>query len=272
MKSQALSDYRSVLKLEYENRCQKNKSYSLRAFARDLKISPSRLSEILSNKQGLSPKKALEIGKSLKYSQKKLDWFCNLVGAEYSRSPYIKAQSKEKLAPFKNGVQTDLYSTANAPIKLKWYHYIIRRLTAIKNFKSSPEWISKKISLSLTETEAAIQEMLKAGLLRYNEKKQLSIDENIGIYSTPPERSTIINALKDMFNNSLQAPEKFPVTQRHNTFHVFAYNSKQIEDVKALIQEFEDKLDHLTYKTTEPDAVYTVMLSLTPNTELPKDI
>ncbi len=113
--------------------------------------------------------------------------------------------------------------------------------------------------------------MLKAGLLRYNEKKQLSIDENIGIYSTPPERSTIINALKDMFNNSLQAPEKFPATQRHNTFHVFAYNSKQIEDVKALIQEFEDKLDHLTYKTTDPDAVYTVMLSLTPNTELPKD-
>ena len=127
----------------------KNKSYSLRAFARDLKISPSRLSEILSNKQGLSPKKALEIGKSLKYSQKKLDWFCNLVGAEYSRSPYIKAQSKEKLAPFKNGVQTDLYSTANAPIKLKWYHYIIRRLTAIKNFKSSPEWISKKYPYSL---------------------------------------------------------------------------------------------------------------------------
>lgn len=271
MKASSLNDYRSVLKMEYENRCQKNKSYSLRAFARDLKISPSRLSEILSNKQGLSPNKALEIAKNLKYSQKKLDWFCNLVSAEYSRSPYIKAQAKEKLAPYKNGVKTDLYSTATSPIKLKWYHFIIRRLTSIKNFKSNPEWISKNIFLSLAETENAIKEMLNAGLLKMNTKKQLTIDENVGIYSTPQERSTIINALKDMFNNSLAATDRFPTTQRHNTFHVFSFNSKQIEEVKALIQEFEDKLDHLTYKTTDPDAVYTVMLSLTPNTDIPKD-
>src|SRR2546430_13739191 len=48
------TDYRRVLRKELESRCRTSPRYSLRAFARDLKISPSRLSEILSGKQGLS--------------------------------------------------------------------------------------------------------------------------------------------------------------------------------------------------------------------------
>ena len=47
--------YRDVLRAKLAQRCERNASYSLRAFARDLTLSPSYLSEVLNGKSFLSP-------------------------------------------------------------------------------------------------------------------------------------------------------------------------------------------------------------------------
>ncbi|MGE0617107.1 MAG: hypothetical protein AB7P04_15865 [Bacteriovoracia bacterium] len=47
-------DYRELLKAALAQRIQKNPAYSLRAFARDLGISPGHLCEVLSGKHRLS--------------------------------------------------------------------------------------------------------------------------------------------------------------------------------------------------------------------------
>lgn len=51
-------DYRDILKLDLENRKQKNDHYSLRAYAKFLDLSPSCLSEIFSSKRHLPLNKA----------------------------------------------------------------------------------------------------------------------------------------------------------------------------------------------------------------------
>jgi hypothetical protein len=47
-------DYRAFLKSELEERMEKNSSYSLRAFARDLTVSPQMLSLVLNGKKTTS--------------------------------------------------------------------------------------------------------------------------------------------------------------------------------------------------------------------------
>ncbi len=47
-------NYRDYLRRELEQRVQQDPRYSLNRFARDLDLAPSRLSEVLSGKQGLS--------------------------------------------------------------------------------------------------------------------------------------------------------------------------------------------------------------------------
>ena len=57
--------YIEYLKSELERRLGQNSSYSLRAFARDLQISPGNLSEIVKGKRPLSKKNAQKIAGSL---------------------------------------------------------------------------------------------------------------------------------------------------------------------------------------------------------------
>ena len=59
------TDFREVLKQVLQKRAGNNPSYSQRAFARDLGISPSTLSEVLKGRYGLSEKKSREIALNL---------------------------------------------------------------------------------------------------------------------------------------------------------------------------------------------------------------
>ena len=79
------SDYRHVLKEELNARCEANPRYSLRAFAETSELSPSRLSEILSCKQGLSRKAALKVSYSLGLSEEEREHFCDLVSIKLEK-------------------------------------------------------------------------------------------------------------------------------------------------------------------------------------------
>jgi plasmid maintenance system antidote protein VapI len=81
----------------FERRIAKNSRYSLRAFARSLGISPSRLCEILKGKQGLSVAWAEKIATRLKFEKEKKRQFCDLVEAEHSRSEARRRLAKQRL-------------------------------------------------------------------------------------------------------------------------------------------------------------------------------
>ena len=60
--------YRTTLLDELTRRKNKNPSYSLRAYARDLGISSTSLSDVLSAKRNLSRKNALKVAEKLGYT------------------------------------------------------------------------------------------------------------------------------------------------------------------------------------------------------------
>ena len=61
--------YQKYLKDEFERRKQRNSSYSLRAYARDLELPSSKLSQYLTGDCGISGKKAGEIARKLVLSE-----------------------------------------------------------------------------------------------------------------------------------------------------------------------------------------------------------
>jgi transcriptional regulator with XRE-family HTH domain len=74
-----------ILAKEYELRASRNPKYSLRAFAKSLGISQSRLSQILKGRQGLSRNKAELIADRLGYGAEEKERLCDIVTAAYSR-------------------------------------------------------------------------------------------------------------------------------------------------------------------------------------------
>lgn len=89
--------YKKLLRDKFEKRKMANPRYSLRAFARDIRISPSRLSEILNGKQGLSESGAEKISSALGMEGEEKARFILQVVAEDSRSKHKRRLAKEKL-------------------------------------------------------------------------------------------------------------------------------------------------------------------------------
>lgn len=76
------SDYREYLLTYLEKKKKNNVQYSMRAFARDLGISPSTLSETLNRHHGLTPKSSEKIADRLNLSASEKSHFLKLVKLE----------------------------------------------------------------------------------------------------------------------------------------------------------------------------------------------
>lgn len=70
------TDYRFFLMQELETRKGKNKSYSLRAFSRNIGVTPSFMSQILNGKRVLSLKSAATLVQKMGWSQKRKSYSC----------------------------------------------------------------------------------------------------------------------------------------------------------------------------------------------------
>ncbi len=157
---QNFKTYRDVIRYEFFFRHHKNPAYSMSAFARDLGIAPSRLSEIFSGKQGLSPKRAREVGSKIGYRAKKLTWFCNLVASETARSPKMKAAARAKLEEVRNGVMSEAIQT-RLPVDLRWEHIAVRRMALMDEFRESAEWISEKLGVSTEVIRRVLSDLIE---------------------------------------------------------------------------------------------------------------
>lgn len=92
------TDYRIWLKNILTSRIQQNPRYSLRAFARDLNFSPSRLSQILQGKEGISASVSKQFAQSLEFSDEEQKYFVLLVEAQDSRSRETRKRALAELA------------------------------------------------------------------------------------------------------------------------------------------------------------------------------
>lgn len=91
-------DPRFYLQREYQTRHQRNAAYSWRSFARDLRLSPSMLSEFLKGRYGFSRPKALSIAETLGLSESHTQHFVDLLESEFHRSPIQRRLARLRLS------------------------------------------------------------------------------------------------------------------------------------------------------------------------------
>ena len=161
-----LDDYRSFLEHALRARKGRNSSYSLRAFARDLGLSASRLTEIFQRKDGLSGKRAIDVADRLGLTAFERERFLTLVDLQSGRSPLTRRLAKVKLAAM---------SEARASVEMRddciamlagWHHFAILELSRTPGFRSDPMWISKRMRLSLSEVTESLDRLVRFGLLK----------------------------------------------------------------------------------------------------------
>lgn len=253
-------DYCQILKDELQARTQRNPSYSLRAFSRDLGVSSARLSRILSGKAAPSRIMAKKIGAKLGYKGETLDWFCALVEVRHGKNQEARTASLEFLKRYDHGIATKKIETRNS-FAWNWYHFAIRRLTQLPDFQSDCAWIANRLGLGLKQTKAAIQDLVAAGALAIIDGR-IEIRENYDVFFRGDKRKVREKMETDLF--ALQLPSVLSPSREksYHARHFFTLNQTHIEELRALIKSFESKVDDLTYRAEVPNDLFCLSIDL----------
>lgn len=234
------NDYKVILKEELAARCRTNPRYSLRAFARDLKLAPSRLSEILSGKQGLSRPAAERIAKALGYAPGEMERFCDLVEAMHARSK--KSRDSAKLRLKKLELPSEAVQLHHDTVKTiaDWYHFAILELTNTADFRSDSKWIARRLGISEFEVQLALDRLTRLNLITLKGGK-IHVNYAQGLVQTDVPSSTVENFLSQLLVKAREALVMQPPAVSEFNADVLAVDKDRIPELKKALKEVRNK-------------------------------
>jgi uncharacterized protein (TIGR02147 family) len=240
--------FQDLLNESYLERKAKNPSFSIRAFSQRLGINHSAVSEIMNGKRKVGPKLGVRIANALMADSDLMKKLFMRESTRDERKPEIKSATLLK---------ADQYRLIS-----DWHHFAILSLLDTDSCKHDVAWIAKRLGLNKKEAAAAIQRMIRLGLIRLSGKK-LSLT---GQSFTSPD-GTIDAAVRrthfqylEMAHRSLDTD---PIEKRDFTAITMAIDPKKLPEARKRIRAFRDELCAFL-ESDEKKEVYELCFQLFP--------
>jgi len=231
---------------EFLRRCKNNPSYSLRSFARQLKVDASLLSKILRGNRQASAQ------------------FIQLVGPSIG----LKPRQLSELLKDRENIQYDTLGDDIFTVISDWFHFALLELIKTEGFVTDPAWIAKRLSIHKTEAETALERLER---LEFIELKN-------GIAKIRSQHNTWANnEMTSMARKQLQkqlaikavaAIEEVPFDLRESGSLTIACPKNLIPELKNKIKNFRREIDEFVEAHEKPDEVYQLVVSLYPLTKV----
>ncbi len=251
--------YKSALESEYEIRAKKNKYYSMRAFARDLKISPSRLSDILKGRYGLTERTAKSISEALKFNERESSLFWALVESETSKSTLKRKAAQLRLQQYLDDFQFKRLNQDVFEVISHWYHLAILELTNLNGFDSKPATVARLLGLTKAEAQTAIERLLRLGLLK-QEDSGLTPTNNFTLAGNETPSLAIQNFHREIIKKSFTSIRKQPVEKREYSSSIVSLNLTDIPQAKKAIQDFRNHFLKQFGAGNKKDSLYALSI------------
>jgi len=254
--------YRSILIDEFEVRKARSSSFSLRAYARFLDLSPATLSRVLTSKRNLPLKKVEFISQKLNLDPIRKAAFKK--SAEFSKVS-LKGLSAVAVSALPSQVLDD---QKDYNIIAKWEYYAILNLVKTNDFQFCPNWIGKRLNISISRVNRVLTELEERGLIEEVSGQIVRVDKNL-----ETTQDVFSQALRDSHKENLKiAAEKIDqvsIEKRFFSSSTMAIDSDRLDEAKVLIREFREKLSELLSQNNLNE-VYQFNLQLFPLTEVGK--
>lgn len=159
-------DFRSFLLEALAQRQEKNPRYSMRAFARDIGLSPQNLDKVLKAKTGLSSHAAEKIAIQLQLKKSDRELFIALVEAKHHRSKVLRLAAKSRIEKLRADLAFQKITGEEFNLISSWYHMACYMLVDLEDFKPDMGWVSLKLGIAEAQAKAAYDKLFEVGLLR----------------------------------------------------------------------------------------------------------
>jgi uncharacterized protein (TIGR02147 family) len=249
-------------------RKQKNKTYSLRAFARDLGMSQSLLSLVLNGQRPLTLKQAHKIATLLMLSPSEEKKFIECVLASLPENARISQKIRIAKQKQDSAFIVKSFDTEKFHLISNWYHLAILNLTVTRGFKSDSRWIANRLAISKPEVDAALERLLLLGLLEKTNGvyKKVSLNSEWMPTESKAAIRTFHHQMMEKAQNELTKTDAETYSKRSITGTSLAIDTNKIDEAKEFIHEFEKEFAR-RFSTTQSDEVYQMNLQLFPLTQ-----
>lgn len=240
---------------EFTLRKQRRPYYSLRAFARDLSVSPSTLSELLKSKTGLSETRARKVGEIIKLQNEHLEHFVDLMMLKNtkvkSKEELIVAKVNWRLKSLNYNLTTEDYHKI-----YDWYHFAILELLDLKAKKLNFDLISKRLNIKKSSVIGAFKRLYKLGLIKPANGFFVTTSSKTCV-SSEALSEVIQKHHSQILNKAISALKKQNLSQRGFLTTIFSIRKSDISDFKNDMNVMTEELIRKYHVRSGKDLVYS---------------
>lgn len=242
---------KNLLLTELAKRQTRNPSYSLRAFARDLNIGATTVSDVLADKRSLSKTNLKKVMERL---------FVSPLDQEKLWADYKALSHRPELDD-----RTYLDETTFRLIA-DWHYIAILNLAKIKNNQATSQWISERLGIKKADAEEALERLLHLGLIKKTRGRLFRTSKPLGTSRDIPSA-----AIRKHHTQNLHLAEESlhrdPVQMREFGSITMAVNPKSLPLAKDILTKTRKKIADLLEEGSVSE-VYTLSFQLFPLTKL----
>ena len=235
-------------------RKERNQNYSIRAFARDLKISSGRMSDILNKKYIPGNSISSRIVQALCLNEEE--------GKIVQQIIENSQKSKKELGGAHQLSEQEYSLIAD------WHHYAILNLMETKDYRDDFSWIADRLNLNQQTVKDSFDIMISLGLVEIKNGKYLRTHKNVTTTHNIPSRA-LREANRQVIMQSLNSLVHDPTDIRDITSIVLPINMANLPKAKELAREFRRKVAALL-EEGEKTEVYNVCVQIVPVTRTKK--
>lgn len=258
-------EYTDFLHREFQKRKERNSSYSMRAFGRDLGIAPQQLCKIMLGRCGLSSSKVDIIVKKMSLSDYEAKLFRLLVESKHSRSSSLRQKAEQES---KFLIAEKILKTVDAnecPEFLQWYMAPIVLLTELEDFKPNHKYIAKKLSISEKTASKAIALLFEKGFLIADENGRWTAGKNNYAFVGNKLSSLLRKQYSDLIDKAQKSVHQEPFQFRDITSSIMTIDPDDLDLLREEIKKFRHSFLKKSSETLKkPKRIYGLNIQFFP--------
>lgn len=255
----AIEDYLRILQNEFQQRKQKNKKYSLRAFAKFLGVSHALLSLVFLKKKGLSPKMAEKISTKMALSHLERHIFITSVEKCFSRSDKKKSKASLALNQLHKQKQFMSLTTENINQIDHWAYIAVFEAIYSKKAQTVKElcfFLDQKPSM-ITKVVDYLQQI---SAIREENGVLTALSSSLHTTNDIPAKA-LVNYHISMAHKAIESIQQQPVNLREFQNSILTVNQESIGEAKKMIRNFIYEFNTRFYVDNNTSQLYSLFVT-----------
>lgn len=235
VQNHATSDFRTILLNEFEKRQRARMNYSVRAFARDIGLTPSTLSDLLNKKHGLSLKRANDVARRLKFSDHLRAYFLDLVESQCARTEAKRKHARERLKHHAKPIEYKQLTGDALEVFGHWSYVAILAMIDNHNGAITPAQMANSLNLKLEAVSAALDRLTRLQVIHKSDGRFMRLSENFFVNSTVPSQA-IRRFHKEVMDVAKRAIEEQEISRRKFLTSVLSFDACRVDEARLHIE------------------------------------